>query len=296
MSLKAKRFIGTFFTHTIIIFFAILMLYPIIWLFMKSFTPNNEIFSNVTGLIPTNFTFENYAAGFMPKGTLSKSFLYYMGNSIGLSLAVVAFNAISCSMAAYAFARVKFALRNIWFGVVLITLMLPYHVIVIPRYILFNNMGLINMRDVAGMNLNFLYLPLTLPKLFATDAFFIFLLVQFMRGIPKDLDESATLDGCGKIGIYFRIIIPLSTAALVTTALFSFLWTWDDYFSQLLYILDSARNTVPIALRSFIANDSVSNWGASLAMSVLSIIPCFILFFSMQKYFVQGITTTGLKG
>ena len=296
MHVRTKRYIGKFFTHIIIIFFAVLMLYPIIWLFMKSFTPNDEIFSNITALIPEHFTFENYAAGFMPKGTLGKSFLYYMGNSMGLSLAVVVFNAVSCSMAAYAFARIRFKFRNIWFAVVMVTLMLPYHVIVIPRYILFNNMGLINMRDVAGMNLNFLYLPLTLPKLFATDSFFIFLLVQFMRGIPKDLDESATLDGCGKVGIYFRIIIPLSTAALVTTALFSFLWTWDDYFSQLLYILDSARNTVPIALRSFIASDSVSNWGASLAMSVLSIIPCFILFFSMQKYFVQGITTTGLKG
>ncbi len=296
MQVRTKRYIGKFFTHLIIIFFAVLMLYPIIWLFMKSFTPNDEIFSNITALVPEHFTFENYTAGFIPKGTLGKSFLYYMGNSMGLSLAVVVFNAASCSMAAYAFARIRFKFRNIWFAVVMITLMLPYHVIVIPRYILFNNMGLINMRDVAGMNLNFLYLPLTLPKLFATDSFFIFLLVQFMRGIPKDLDESATLDGCGKVGIYFRIIIPLSTAALVTTALFSFLWTWDDYFSQLLYILDSARNTVPIALRSFIASDSVSNWGASLAMSVLSIIPCFILFFSMQKYFVQGITTTGLKG
>jgi multiple sugar transport system permease protein len=157
-------------------------------------------------------------------------------------------------------------------------------------------MGLINMRDVVGMNLNFLYLPLTLPKIFATDAFFIFLLVQFMRGIPKDLDESATLDGCGKIGIYFRIIIPLSTAALVTTALFSFLWSWDDYFNQLLYVHDTMLYTVPIVLRTFISTDSVSDWGASLAMSVISIIPCFILFFSLQKYFVQGIATTGIKG
>lgn len=296
MNSQTKRLIGKSITHLIILFFAVLMLYPIIWLFMKSFTPNEEIFSNITALIPQRFTFENYVAGFMPQGTLSRSFLYYMGNSIGLSLATVVFNVISCSMAAYAFARIQFKFRGFWFSIVLVTLMLPYHVITIPRYILFNNMGLINMRDVAGMNLNFLYLPLTLPKLFATDAFFIFLLVQFMRGIPRDLDESATLDGCGRIGIYFRIIIPLSTAALVTTGLFSFLWTWDDYFNQLLYILDSARNTVPIALRSFIASDSVSNWGASLAMSVLSIVPCFILFFTMQRHFVQGITTTGLKG
>ncbi len=296
MRLHSKKIIGKAIAHLVIIFFAILMLYPIIWLFMKSFTPNEEIFSNITALFPKHLTLDNYVAGFMPQGTLSNSFLYYMGNSLYLSLVTVVFNLISCSMAAYAFARIRFKFRGFLFSIVLITLMLPYHVIVIPRYILFNNMGLINMRDVAGMNLNFLYLPLTLPKLFATDAFFIFLLVQFMRGIPKDLDESATLDGCGKVGIYLRIIMPLSSAALVTTGLFSFLWTWDDYFSQLLYILDSSRNTVPIALRSFIASDSVSNWGASLAMSVLSIIPCFILFFAMQKHFVQGISTTGLKG
>ena len=291
-----KHYLGLTFTHLIIIFFAVIMVYPVIWLVMKSFTPNNEIFSNVTSVIPTNFTFENYVAGFSPRGGLFKPFVYFVGNSLGLSIVIVILNVASCSMAAYAFARINFKLRGLWFSIVLLTLMLPYHVVTIPRYILFSNMGLINMRDVAGMNLNFLYLPLTLPKLFATDAFFIFLLVQFMRSIPKDLDESAILDGCGKVGIFFRIIIPLSVAALVTTALFSFLWSWDDYFNQLLYVHDTARYTVPIVLRTFISSDSVSDWGASLAMSVISIIPCFILFFSLQKYFVQGIATTGIKG
>jgi multiple sugar transport system permease protein len=135
-----------------------------------------------------------------------------------------------------------------------------------------------------------------MPKLFAADAFFVFLLVQFIRSLPKDLDESALIDGCGKFSIYLRIIMPLSAPALITTVLFTFLWTWDDFFNQLLYLNSPSIYTVPMGLRLFLDSSGMSSWGSMFAMSVLSIVPCFILFFSLQKYFVQGITTTGIKG
>jgi multiple sugar transport system permease protein len=139
-------------------------------------------------------------------------------------------------------------------------------------------------------------LPMVVPRIFATDAFFIFLLVQFIRGIPKELDESAIIDGCGKFGIFTRIIVPLATPALITTVLFTFLWTWDDFFTQLLYLNMPKTYTVPMGLRLFMDSSGMSSWGPMFAMSVLSLVPSLILFFSLQKYFIEGIATTGIKG
>ena len=175
--------------------------------------------------------------------------------------------------------------KKYWFAIMMITLMLPSHVTTIPRYIMFRNFGWINT-----------FLPIVVPKFFATDAFFIFLLVQFIRGLPKDIDESAVIDGCSKFGIYTRIIMPLTLPALITTLLFSFLWTWDDFFNQLLYLTSPDKYTVPMGLRLFLDASGMSSWGPMFAMSVLSLIPAFILFFSLQKYFVRGIATTGIKG
>jgi multiple sugar transport system permease protein len=188
-------------------------------------------------------------------------------------------------MAAYAFGRLKFSLKPLWFGIMMISIMLPSHVTTIPRYMLFNSFGWVGS-----------YLPIVVPKFLAVDAFFVFLLVQFIRGLPKELDEAATIDGCGKAGIFFRVILPLVGPAVVTTALFTFLWTWDDFFNQLLYLTVPSSYTVSMGLRAFVDASGTSNWGAVLAMSTLAVIPCFILFFTLQKYFVRGIATTGIKG
>lgn len=270
-------------THIFIILLGVGMLYPIIWMIISSFKPNNMIFSD-TSLIPKALTLENYVTGW--KGYAGVSFGRFFANSLFLSIVAVAANLVTCSMAAYAFGRLKFDGRNIWFAIMMITLMLPGHVTLVPQYILFNTFGWVGS-----------YLPIIVPKLLATDAFFVFLLVQFIRGLPKDLDEAALIDGCGKAGTYFRIIIPLSAPALITTALFTFLWTWDDFFHHLLYLTDPKTFTVSRALRTFVGDaGAVSNWGGALAMATLSIIPCFALFFSLQKHFVQGIATTGSKG
>jgi multiple sugar transport system permease protein len=259
------------------------MLYPVIWMVVSSFKPNNMIFSD-TGLIPKAFTINNYISGW--KGYAGVTFGKFFFNSMFLCITAVATNLISCTMAAYAFGRLKFFGKNFWFGIMMITLMLPAHVTLVPRYILFNTFGWVGT-----------YLPLLVPKFLATDAFFVFLLVQFIRGLPKDLDEAAIIDGCGKVGIFFRIVIPLAGPAMVTTALFTFLWTWDDFFNHLLYLTSPESYTVSRALRTFVGDaGAVSNWGGALAMSTLAMLPSFILFFSLQKYFVQGIATSGIKG
>ncbi|MBN2005752.1 MAG: carbohydrate ABC transporter permease [Anaerolineae bacterium] len=270
-------------THLFIIILGLFMIYPVVWMVISSFKPNNMIFSD-PGLIPKVVTIENYITGW--RGYAGTTFGRFFANSLFICIWAVIGNLITCTMAAYAFARLKFAGKSFWFAVMMLTLMLPGHVTIVPRYILFNTFGWVGS-----------YLPMIVPRFLATDAFFVFLLVQFIRSLPKELDEAAIIDGCGEVGVFLRIIIPNATPALVTTALFTFLWTWDDFMSPLLYLTKPETYSVSRALRTFVGDaGAVSNWGGALAMATLSMVPPFILFFSLQKYFVQGITTTGLKG
>src|SRR5512136_1129267 len=282
-NVKSSTVVRHTLTHLFIIVLGLAMIYPVLWMIVSSFKPNTMIFSD-PGLIPKAVTIENYITGW--KGYAGTSFGRFFANSLGMCAVAIAGNLISCTMAAYAFGRLKFVGRDFWFAVMLVTLMLPAQVTLVPRYILFNTFGWVGT-----------YLPLLVPRFLAVDAFFVFLLVQFIRSLPKELDEAAIIDGCGKWGVFFRIILPLASPALVTTALFTFLWTWDDFFNHLLYLTTPDNFTVSRALRTFVGDaGAVSNWGGALAMATLSIIPAFILFFSLQKYFVQGISTTGIKG
>ena len=206
--------------HLFIIAFGIVMLYPILWLISSSFKPEALIFSDVR-LWPKQVTLDNYINGWAGFGDLH--FGRFFMNSFVISFICVVGNLVTCSMAAYAFGRLNFRLKKFWFAVMMVTIMLPYHVTVVPQYILFRDLGWVDS-----------ILPLTVPKLLATDAFFIFLMVQFFRSLPKELDESATIDGCGPVQIYTRIILPLAVPALITTVIFTFMWNWDDFFSPLL--------------------------------------------------------------
>lgn len=279
---KFKKGLKLTATHLFIIALGLVMLYPVVWMVLSSFKPNNMIFSD-TSLWPKVFTVENYIKGW--KGYAGTSFGRFFANSLVICAISVAGTTISCTMAAYAFGRLSFTLKGLWFGIMMISIMLPTHVTTIPRYMLYNSFGWVGT-----------YLPIVAPKFLAVDAFFVFLLVQFIRGLPRELDEAATIDGCGRTGIFLRIILPLVGPAMVTTALFTFLWTWDDFFNQLLYLTNPDTYTVSLGLRSFVDASGESNWGSVLAMSSLAMIPSFILFFSLQKYFVRGIATTGIKG
>jgi multiple sugar transport system permease protein len=266
--------------HVLLIAFGLIMLYPLLWMLASSFKPNDLIFRD-TSLIPTEIDLTNYSEGW---NALLHPFHHYLLNSAIIVLGSVIGNLISCSMAAYAFARLKFRGRPIWFAIMLMSIMLPIHVVIVPQYILFSELEWINT-----------YLPLIVPKLLATDAFFIFLMVQFFRGLPKELDEAARLDGCGHGRIFLQIMLPLSLPALATTAIFTFIWTWNDFFSQLIFLTRPDMYTVPIALRTFIDSTSNSSWGPLFAMSIVSLVPVFIVFLFGQKYLVKGIATTGIK-
>jgi len=262
---------------------AVVMLYPLFWMLSSSVKPEDEIFTNLS-LVPQTVTLENY-----PKGWtfFNVPFLVYFFNSFVIAALAIVGNLLSCTLTAYVFARLKFSWRNVWFALMMLGLMLPPHVTIIPQYILFNKAHLINT-----------ILPLVLPKFLAVDSFFVFLMTQFIRGIPRELDEAARVDGCGSFRIFLYIIAPLCTPALITVAIFTFVWTWNDFFSQLLYLTSGDKLTVPLALRalSSTTGESTSTWGALFAMSCLSIIPLLLIFFFFQRRLVDGIATTGLRG
>ena len=273
---------GNLIIHTLMIGLGIFMLYPVFWMISSSLKPEYLIFSE-PGLWPSELTLDNYMRGWHVVRDVT--FGMFFKNSFVISTIAVIGNVITCSMAAYAFARLDFPFKKILFALMLVTIMLPTHVTLVPQYVIFHNLNWINT-----------IFPLTVPKLLATDAFFIFLMVQFFRGLPKELDESARIDGCGPIQIYLRIIIPLASPALLTSAIFTFMQSWDDFFSQILYLNTVDNFTVQLGLKLFLDSEGQSQWGAVFAMSVLSLLPILILFFFFQRQIIEGIATTGVKG
>lgn len=259
------------------------MIYPILWMVSNSFKANTEIFGpGSASLIPSRFLFENYTRGWRFIGSLT--FTTFFGNSLFyVSLATIG-TVLSSAVVAFGFARVRFRGRNLWFACMFVTLMLPYQVIMIPQFIIFQKLNWVNT-----------FAPLVVPT-FLGQPFFIFLMVQFVRGIPIELDESAWIDGCRSFGIFTRIIFPLITPAVITTTIFSFYWRWDDFLGPLLYLNRPRLFTVSLALRMFSDPNTSTDWGAIFAMGTLSLVPILIVFIMFQKYLVEGISTTGLKG
>jgi multiple sugar transport system permease protein len=266
--------------HAALIGGGLLMLYPLLWMLSSSVKPTEIIFRE-PGLWPTQFAPGNYVEGWT---ALLHPFHRYILNSLIIVIGSVVGNLLACSMAAYAFARLSFRGRKVYFAVMLGTIMLPIHVVIVPQYILFAQLDWINT-----------FYPLIVPKFLATDAFFIFLMVQFIRVLPRELDEAARIDGCGHWGIYWRVIMPLSLPALATTAIFTFIWTWNDFFVQLIFLTDPDLYTVPVALRTFVDSTSQTSWGPLFAMSIVALGPIFGFFLAGQRYLVRGISTTGIK-
>jgi len=267
--------------HVGLISAAFVMLYPLLWMVSASIRPSDQVFTSM-GLWVKDPTLQNFTTGWTSVGSVD--FGTFFRNSAIIAVLAVIGNVVSCSLAAYAFARLRFRGKKVWFALMLGTIMLPYQVLLIPQYILFSNLGWLDT-----------FLPLVVPKFLATDAFFVFLLAQFFRVLPKELTEAARLDGCGYFGTYLRVIMPLSVPALATTAAFTFIWSWNDFLHPLIYLTSPQNYTVPIGLSLFVDTSGTSNYGGLFAMSLLSLLPIIGLFFCFQKLLVDGISTTGLK-
>ena len=266
--------------HLLLIAVAVLMLYPLLWLVVSSVKPGELIFRQL-GIIPSQVTAHNYVSGWQ---ALGRPFDRFLLNSLIICVGAIVGNLVSCSLAAYAFARMHFRGRRILFAAMLLTLMLPFQVTVVPQYIFFSQLHWINT-----------FLPLIVPKFLATDAFFVFLMVQFIRGLPRELDEAARMDGAGHGIIYLRIILPLMVPALATATVFTFIWTWNDFFSQLLYETRLQNYTAAVALNSYLDQQGSSDFGGMFAMSVVCLAPLFFVFLFGQRYLVRGIATTGIR-
>ncbi|MGI5269932.1 carbohydrate ABC transporter permease [Nonomuraea sp. CA-218870] len=271
---------GRLLKHLLLIGFGLVMLYPLLWMISSSLKPEDLIFRE-PGLWPSAVTLDNYSEGWT---SLKHTFGYYLWNSAVITGLSVLANLVACSLAAYAFARLNFPLKKLWFAIMLGSIMLPHHVTVVPQYIVFANLEWINT-----------IWPLVVPKFLATDAFFIFLMVQFIRTLPRELDEAAAIDGAGYWRIFLQVILPLCMPALATTGIFTFIWTWNDFFSQNLYLTNSDNLTVAVALRQFLDSSGESSWGPMFAMSIVSLGPIFGFFLAGQKYLIRGVATTGLK-
>lgn len=269
-------------SYLLLILFGLVMIYPLIWLFVSSFKTNQDIFGS-SRLFADTYVWDSYKLGW--QGTGLYGFDTFFKNTLILVIPVVIFTIISSVIVAYGFARFNFPLKTLLFSLMMATLMLPDATILIPRYILFNELGWLDT-----------YLPFIVPAAFATSAFFIYLMIQFYRGLPRDLDESATIDGCNSFTILTRVLLPLCKPAIFSVGLFQFMWTWNDFFNSIIYISSVSKFTVSLGLRLSLDASSAVSWNQVLAMSVVAVLPCILLFFLAQKYFVEGISTTGLKG
>ncbi|GHJ39060.1 carbohydrate ABC transporter permease [Streptomyces sp. TS71-3] len=268
--------------HALALVVLLVLLYPLAWLLATSLKPADEVLTSLK-LLPGHLERSNYTTAL--DGVSGVTVTRLLGNSLLISLGCVLGNVLSCSLAAYAFARLRFRMRGPMFAFMLATMMLPHHAVLIPQYIIFNKLGMVDT-----------YWPLILPKFLATDAFFVFLIVQFMRGLPREMEESARIDGCGPFRTFWSVVLPLTRPALITTAIFTFIWTWNDFLTQLIYLFDPEKFTITLALRSFVDQSSTSAYGPMFAMSVISVLPIVLFFFAFQRYLVQGVATSGLKG
>ncbi len=279
--IRAAR-LSAFVRYSLLTIVGLIMLYPLIWLIGASFKTNSEIFGSI-GFIPQEPTLDGYRKGW--ETSTPYTFGRFFWNTFLIILPKTIFTAISCALVAYGFARFEFPGKKILFASLIATLLLPNVVTRIPQYILFRDLGWLDT-----------YLPLWVPSAFAGDAFFVFMLVQFLRAIPRDMEEAARVDGANSLQTLLYIVVPMLTPALISVALFQFMWTMNDFLGPLIYLSSVESFPVSLALKLSIDTTEAFDWNRILAMSVLALLPALIVFFMAQKYFIEGISAGGVKG
>lgn len=257
---------------------AVIVILPLFWMLRTSLMDNVEIHRYPPALLPSQWLFENY-----PEALTTFRFDRYFINTMTVVIPVLLGVVSTASLAAYAFARLAFPLKKLWFTLVIGSMLMPFAVTLIPTFLAWSKMGAYNT-----------YLPLIIPAFLGGGAFNIFLLRQFMMTIPRELDESATLDGAGYMIILFRILLPLIKPAIIVVILFSFMNVWNDLMGPVVYLADPDKYTVAIGLNTF-RGVYGTDWKSVMAASCVTVIPVFLLYLAGQKYFIEGIVLTGLK-
>jgi ABC-type glycerol-3-phosphate transport system permease component len=258
---------------------AVAMLMPFVWLVSSSLKLEQRVFQFPPQWIPDPIRWMNYY-----DALTYKPFHIYFKNTMFIAALNQIAILLTASFCAYGFARIEFPGRDFWFGVVLATMMLPYFVVMVPQFVMFTRLGWVDT-----------FLPLTVPYFFGGGAFNIFLFRQFFRSLPKELSDAARIDGCSEFDIYWRIILPLSKPALITVAIFTFLFSWNDFIGPLLYLSSPDNQTVALGLSAF-KGVMRTQWNLLMAASTAMTLPVIILFFILQRYFIRGVVMSGLKG
>jgi len=285
MSLKTKRTIQIVIRYTVLIAVGIFMIYPLLWMVGATFKPNNEIFSGLN-ILPKKATFEGYINAMKNYGgdiNIWKAML----NTYSYVIPAVIFTIVSSTLTAYGFGRFKFFGRSVLFAILMSTLFLPQVVLNVPQYIMYNIFGWVGSK---------LYLPLIVPSMFATETYFVFMLIQFLRNIPKELEEAAKIDECNEIQTLIKVIVPMLKPAIVSCALFKFMWASNDFLGPLLYVNNPAKYPATIFVKLAMDSDAGFAWNRILSTSLISILPSIIIFFIAQNQFVEGISAGGVKG
>ena len=286
MKLSTAHKVGKFFQYFVLILVGVIMIYPLVWMIGATFKSNAEIFSGI-GFVTANPTLQGYidavTSNYGGDINIWRAFL----NTYSYVLPKAVFTVISSVVAAYGFSRFQFRGKNLLFGIMISTLFLPQVVLNVPQYLMYNTFGWINSKW---------YLPLWVPTLFATETYFVYQLVQFMRSIPHDLDEAAAIDGCGSVKILYKIICPMLSPSLVACALFQFMWSCNDFMGPLLYVQDPSKYPMSIFVKMSMDADNGFNWNRILALSLISIIPQLVVFFCAQDAFIDGISAGAVKG
>lgn len=275
---STRSLIGRSIVFLILALGAILFIAPVVWMFVSALKEEMQILDG--RWIPQTWNWSNFANAWneAPFGT-------YARNTVIIAAVGVTGNVISSSLVAYAFARLRWPGRDAWFILVLATMLLPNVVLFIPQYILWAKLNFVNT-----------WVPLTVPAWFGSP-FYIFLLRQFYRGIPNDLTEAARIDGAGELRIWWQIAMPLARPALTAVALFAFIGAWEDFFGPLIYLSDQSKYTLQLGLDVFSAGaGGQPQWNYLMAVGLIIMIPVVIAFFIGQRYFIEGVTLTGLKG
>lgn len=270
--------IGRNFSVVLLFLVAVIMLLPVFYMISTSLKSNTEIRNVPPTIIPKEFHFENF------KIIFSKlAFGKYYINSIFVALCVLIGTLFSSSFVSFGFARYKAKEKNLLFMILLSTLMLPYPALIIPQYLLFRNIGWIDT-----------FLPLIVPSFFGS-AYMIFLLKQFFSSLPEDLYDAAKIDGCSEFRTWWNIALPLCKPAMATVSIFTFLWTWNDFITPIIFLNSDSKFTLPIGMSGMISAFRLIPWNLIMVGSIYALLPVFLLFFFVQKYFVEGIVLTGLK-
>ena len=286
MNLSTAHKFGRFFQYFVLILVGVIMIYPLVWIVCVTFKSNAEIFSGI-GFLTANPTLQGYIDAVTQNYGGDISIWRAFINTYSFVIPKVIFTVISSVIAAYGFSRFKFKGRDMLFGIMISTLFLPQVVLNVPQYLLYNKFGWVDSP---------FYLAIWVHCAFATETYFVYQLVQFMRNVPRDLDEAAAIDGCSSFQTLYKVIVPMLGPALVSCALFQFMWSCNDFMGPLLYVSTPGKYPMSLFVKLSMDGDTGFAWNKILALSLISILPQLIVFFCAQDQFVEGISAGAVKG